>query len=137
MKEFQSVQNPKISVHEVKKGKKQTIPNQVATITEVVYRFQGGIIPDVRNAYYDTMLSPDNNEIHVSNQSGFDITEAFRLSQEGKQKYQEYINEKKRNIREQVEREKEELIRLREQVKNVNQQSQGDDINNLNNKNNG
>lgn len=119
MKEFQSIQNPKISVHEVKKGKKQTIPNQVATITEVVYRFQGGIIPDVRNAFYDTMLSPDNNEIHVSNQAGFDITEAFRLSQEGKQKYQEYINDKKREIREKVEAEKQELIKLREQVKNV------------------
>lgn len=127
MKEFQSIQNPKISIHEVKKGKKQTIPNQVATITEVVYRFQGGIIPDVRNAFYDTMLSPDNNEIHVSNQAGFDITEAFRLSQEGKQKYQEYINDKKRAIREKVEAEKQELIKLREQVKqNGIQQPEGD-----------
>lgn len=122
MKEFQSVQNPKISVHEVKKGKKQTIPNQVATITEVVYRFQGGIIPDVRNAYYDSQLSPDNNDIHVSNIAGFDITEAFRLSQEGKEKYRNYINEKKAKIRESVEAEKAELLRLRELEKKQNEQ---------------
>lgn len=92
-------------------GKDQTVPNQSASITEVIYRFQGGIIPTLHNPIYDP--EQDNEEfIDARNIAGFDITDAFQLLQTGKKEYQNYINEKKATLKEEANKRELEFKRL-------------------------
>lgn len=108
-------------------GEDQTVPNQSSSITEIVYRFQGGIIPTMKNVQYDPEEMPDDH-MDVRRMSGFDITDAFHALQEGKQKYHEYITEVKRTAREKVQAEKAELERLRIENEQLKAQSNGNNI---------
>lgn len=93
MKRFQSNVHPHDYKHPELKGDSQTVPNQVASITDIVYRFQGGIIPNTVNVSYDPIDAPEGY-INVQNISGFDLTDAFHHLQNGREKYQAYIAEK-------------------------------------------
>lgn len=102
-------------------GKNATIPGQTTSITEVVYRFQGGIMPTMRNVQYDPTDMPDE-DMDVRRLSGFDITDAYQALQAGREKYQKYIKEKNANARKAIENERAELQRLRELEKTVKEQ---------------
>lgn len=92
-------------------GENMTIPGQSVSITEVIYRFQGGIIPSAVTAYFDPV--DDENYIDVRNQSGFDITDAFHALQDSKEKYKKYITEKNQAARAAIEAQRVEMARLR------------------------
>lgn len=102
-------------------GKNATIPGQTTSITEVVYRFQGGIMPTMRNVQYDPTDMPDE-DMDVRRLSGFDITDAYQALQAGREKYQKYIKEKNANARKAIENERAELQRLRELEKTIKEQ---------------
>lgn len=108
-------------------GEDKTVPNQSSSITEIVYRFQGGIIPTMKNVQYDPEEMPDD-QMDVRRMSGFDITDAFHALQEGKQKYREYITEVKRTAREKVQAEKAELERLRLENEQLKAKTDGNNI---------
>lgn len=93
------------------KGYDQSLPNQAPKITEIIYRFQGGIIPNVNNIQFDPVEAPDDF-IHIKNQSGFDITDAFHALQQGRKEYREYMNDKNAKARAAVEAKKVEFERL-------------------------
>lgn len=102
-------------------GKDQTIPKQVSSITEIIYRFQGGIIPNLANVNFDPIDAPEEY-INVVNKSGFDITDAFHALQSGKQEYRDYMKEKNEKARKAVADKEAELIALREFKINSEQQ---------------
>lgn len=105
-------------------GKTQTIPNQVATITEIIYRFQGGIIPTVNNVQFDPDDMPDDY-IDCRNISNFDITDAFRALQSGKKVYQQHMAEKKAKIAEEIalkEQERQDLLKSKAELDELKKQ---------------
>lgn len=108
-------------------GDDKTVPGQSSSITEIVYRFQGGIIPTLKNVQYDPEEMPEEH-MDVRRMSGFDITDAYHALQEGKQKYREYITDVKRTAREKVEAEKAELERLRIENQQLKVKTDGNNI---------
>lgn len=95
MKRFLSNYTPlPTKKREVFTEKDQCVPNQAATITEVIYRFQGGIIPQERTVTFDPE-NVDENYIDIRNISGFDLTDAYHHLQNGRKQYQSYIAEVK------------------------------------------
>lgn len=104
-------------------GENQTIPGQTSSITEIVYRFQGGIMPTLRSVQFDPEDMPDD-DMDIRRMAGFDITDAFQALQDGREKYQAYIKEKNANARKAIEEQKAELARLRELEKQHLEQEQ-------------
>lgn len=113
MNKFRTNYNALPEFREIITGKDKTVPNQASSITEIVYRFQGGIIPKFHNVTYDTQFK-DTDEIDVRNLSGFDITDAFQALQQGKKEYREYITTKKQIAAEAIKIKQLEFQRLQE-----------------------
>lgn len=113
MTQFRTNYNPVVEERPKIKGKDCTLPNQVSSLTEIIYRFQGGIIPNINNVSFDPIDSSEDY-INVANVSGFDITDAYRALQEGKKTYQSYIKDKNEKARTAIQAKELELQQLRE-----------------------
>lgn len=79
-------------------GDNQTVPGQTNSITDIVYRFQGGIIPDANSIFFDP-IEADEDYLDIRNMSGFDITDAFHANQQGKKEYAQYVKERNEQAR--------------------------------------
>lgn len=118
---------PEVKEEEIIEGVDQCVPGQAVSVTEVVYRFQGGIIPDFKNVQYDPEEMPDEH-MDVRRLSGFDITDAFNALQQGREKYTAYIKEKNAKARAEIAAREAEFKRLQELEKQLNSKEDGNNI---------
>nr|QJB20177.1 MAG: hypothetical protein [Microvirus sp.] len=121
--------NTKVTEKPVKMltGELKTVPGQVSSIKEVVYRFQGGIIPTLRSVSYDTEELPDE-DMPVTRVAGFDITDAFQALQAGRQQYREYMRFQKEKLVQQAQLQKAELERLKVENEQLKLNHNGNNI---------
>lgn len=104
-------------------GEDQAIPNQSQSITEIIYRFQGGIIPTASNVMFDPPEA-DEDYISIRNISGFDITDAYHALTQGRKEYQAYIGEKKSKAKQLIQEREAEFKRLQDFEKQVQEQKE-------------